>query len=69
MYQKLAAQELILKMSTFFFFFFFFFLGLHPRHMEVCRLGVELEVQWSVYTTAIAMQDPSRVYDLHHSSW
>ena len=25
----------------FFFFFFFYFLGLHPRHMEFPRLGVE----------------------------
>jgi len=24
----------------FFFFFFFVFLGLHPRHMELLRLGV-----------------------------
>ena len=25
-------------------FFFFFFLGLQPQHMEVPRLGVELEL-------------------------
>ena len=25
-------------------FFFFVFLGLHPQHMEVSRLGVELEL-------------------------
>ena len=35
---------------------FFFFLGLHPRHMEVSRLGVELELQLQAYTT---MGDPS----------
>ena len=28
----------------FFFFFFFAFLGLPPWHMEVSRLGVELEL-------------------------
>ena len=28
-----------------FWFFFCFFLGLHPQHMEVSRLGVELELQ------------------------
>ena len=28
-----------------FFFFFFRFLGLHPRHVEVPRLGVESELQ------------------------
>ena len=32
-----------------FFLFFFFSLGLHPRHMEVLRLGVELEDQLSDY--------------------
>ena len=46
----------------FFFFFFFFFLlfafffffGLHPRHMEIPRLGVESELQLQAYTTATA---------------
>ena len=28
----------------FFFFFFFFFFGLNPPHIEVLRLGVELEL-------------------------
>ena len=36
--------------------------------MEVPRLRVELELQLPAYTTATAMQDPSRVCDLHHSS-
>ena len=36
--------------------------------MEVPRLGVELELQLLVYTTATAMQDPSCVCDLHYSS-
>ena len=31
-------------------------------------LGVELELQLPTYTTATAMQDLSRVYDLHQSS-
>ena len=52
------------------FFFFFIFLGLHPRHMEVHRLGVKSELQLLAYTTAAATatQDPSHVCDLHHSS-
>ena len=29
--------------------FFFFFLGLHLRHMEVPRLGVESDLQWLAY--------------------
>ena len=44
------------------------FLGLHPRHMELLRLGVKSELQLPAYTRATAMQDPSRVSDLHHSS-
>ena len=44
------------------------FLGLHPRHMEVPRLGVQLELQPPAYTKATAMPDPSCLWDLHHSS-
>ena len=42
-----------------------------PRHMEVPRAGVKLELQLPPYTTAYttATQDPSRNYSLHHSSW
>ena len=42
-------------------FFIFCFLGLHLWHMEGPRLPS--------YTTATAMQDPSQVCCLHHSSW
>ena len=51
-----------------FFVCYFVFLGLHLRHMEVPRLGVESELQLPAYTTATAMPDLSRVYNLHHSS-
>ena len=37
--------------------------------MEVPRLGVESELQLPAYATARAMQDPSCICDLHHSSW
>ena len=37
--------------------------------MEVPRLGVELELQVPAYTTATATQDPTYIFDLHHSSW
>ena len=37
--------------------------------MEVPRLGVESEVQLPAYTPATAMQDPTRVCNLHQSSW
>ena len=49
-------------------YLFICLLGLHLRHMEVIRLGVELELQLPAYTTVRAPQDLSRVYDLHHSS-
>jgi len=52
-----------------FFFFFFVFVGLHPWHTEVPRLEVESELQLPAYTTATAMPDPSRISNLHHSSW
>ena len=38
---------------------FFFFYWPHPWHMEVPRLGVELELQLPTYATATAMQDLS----------
>ena len=47
---------------------FFVFVRPHPGHMEVPRLGVELELQLLDYTTATATQDPSHVCDLHQSS-
>ena len=39
-------------------FTYFCFLGLHVRHMEIPRLGVELELQLLTYVTATATQDP-----------
>ena len=50
-------------------FFWSVFLVPRPQDMEVPRLGVELELRLPAYTTATAMPDPSRVYNLHHSSW
>ena len=45
-----------------------FFLGLHPQHVEVPRLGAELELQLPTYTMATAMLALSCVCNLHHSS-
>ena len=36
--------------------------------MEVTRLGVKLELRLLAYSIAIATQDPSRIFELHHSS-
>ena len=41
------------------FFFFFAFLGQHSWHIEVPRLGVELQLQPSTYAIATATQDPN----------
>ena len=49
-------------------FFFGLFLGLHSRHMEVPRLGVQLELKPPAYVRAIAMPDSSHVCNPHHSS-
>ena len=51
-----------------FFFFFLVFLGPQPWHMEVPRPGDELEQQLLACTTATATEDPSHIWDLHHSS-
>ena len=32
-------------------FFFFFFLGPYPGHIDVSRIGIELELQLLAYTT------------------
>ena len=36
--------------------------------MEVSRLGVQSELQVPAYATAIAMWEPNRIFNLHHSS-
>ena len=45
----------------------FVFLGPHPRLMEVSGLGVKSELQLPACTPATAMQDLSRICDLHHN--
>ena len=54
--------------SFFFLFFSFRFLGPYPQHMGVPRPGVKSELQLPACTTVTAAQDPSHVFDLHHSS-
>ena len=46
-----------------------FFLRLHLWHVEVLRVGVEVELQLPGQATATAMQDPSCIYNLCHSLW
>ena len=66
--EKRSHTSLYGKFKRFFFLFLFFFLGTHPQHMEVPRLGVKLKLQLWAHTEATAMQDPSQVLKLHHSS-
>ena len=63
--QGLGGED---ALSKCFFFFFFSFL-LFMAAPEVPRLGVRSELQPPAYITATAMQDPSHIFDLHHSSW
>ena len=46
----------------------FVFLGQQLWHMEVPKLGVELELQLPSSATATTTWDPGQVCDLHHSS-
>ena len=68
----LLRRELVLAFKRtfpgFVLYCFVLFLGLHPQHMEVPRLGVELELQLPAYTTATATRDLSLICDPHHSS-
>ena len=47
--------EFFLFIFYFFFAFFCLFSGLHPWHMEVPRLGVQLELQLPAYAIATAI--------------
>ena len=46
------------------YLFIYCFLGVYLRHMEVSRLGIELELQLLAYTTATAMWDLSCMCEL-----
>ena len=62
------APQWELWITTNFIFYFFIFLEAHSRHMEVPRLGVQLELEPLAYARATATWDPSYVCDLHRSS-
>ena len=42
---------------------------LHLQHMEVPRLGIQMELQLLAYAVAAVTPDLSRTCDLHHTSW
>ena len=59
---------LFIYLLNFFLVFLVFFLGPPPWHMEFPRLGMESELWLPAYPTAAAMQVPSRICNLYHSS-
>ena len=61
-------QKQILQLGSPVFFFFFLFMAT-LQHMEVPRLGIELELQLLTHSTATATSDLRHVCDLLHSSW
>ena len=61
-------EEMMTTLFCFVRLFVCLLLGLHIRHMEVPRLGVESELHRQAYTTATATLDPSLIYKLHQSS-
>ena len=63
----LCLHLLDIGVMSLFFFSFLFFLGLHPWHIEVSRLGVEVESELELLadTTDIATPDQSPVCNLH----
>ena len=62
------SLEVRASKSFFLFCFFVSFLGPHLLHMEVPKVEVKSELRLPAYTTAIAVPDPSKVCNLHHSS-
>ena len=49
-------------------FIYLVFLGPYPRHMQVPRLGVQLELQLPATATTTTKLDLSRIYDPHHTT-
>ena len=64
--EPLASSSMFLISPTTSSPFFFFFLWPHVQHMEVPRLGAELELQLPAHATATTTRDPSHVCELRH---
>ena len=65
MERRIKAADKIKVVNQMTFFFFFVFIGPYPWHVEVPRLGVELELHLPAYTTAMGTL---RICNLHLSS-
>ena len=60
-HRTVSGKGLSSQFLELFFFLLFFFLEPHTQHMEVPRPGVESELQWLAYATAIATQNLSHI--------
>ena len=64
---KTGIKRIKMNISSWFFLLTFFLFRATPMAYGVPRLGVELELQLSAYTTATAILNLSRICDLSHS--
>ena len=64
---QLMSEKILPMFSSKSFCLYVLFCLLFRRHMEIPRIGVELELLLLAYTTAIAMPDPSYDCDAHGS--
>ena len=65
---KVRKNRYNMESDLFFLWQYLSFLGLHLQHMEAPGIGVKSELQLPVYTMGIAMQGPSCIFELLHSS-
>ena len=65
----LPSKDFFSNFIYFILFFVFCPFSAASRHVEVPRLRVYSELLLLAYARATAMPDPSRVCNLHHSSW
>ena len=66
---KVICMVKVLYCCWVLFCLFACFLGPYLWHMEILRLGMELELQLPAYTTVTATPHLSHICYLHHSSW
>ena len=68
-FDKHVKKPIFIKLIFYYFIFYLlYFLVPYLQHMEVPWLGIQSELQLPAYATATAVQDPSCICYLHHSS-
>lgn len=66
---QLMSEKVFPIFSSKSFCLYILFCLLYRGHIEIPRIGVELELLLLAYTRAIVRPDLSHVCDAHHSSW